>query len=148
MLPISLIVVFILTPIIGFLVSEKFQNSFIQSSLNYYSGVWPLVISLSIICLVISIVSGNFRKNSFETFLCIPIIVTMNAAFLSQGFYGSSYSLWPLWAILLVIIFNVLRKIPSKEKKNPKLKEFVLLGLRNFGRSAGALTVERNHPSA
>ncbi|MDA9074609.1 hypothetical protein N9K21_04540 [Amylibacter sp.] len=111
MLPISLIVVFILTPIIGFLVSEKFQNSFIQSSLNYYSGVWPLVISLSIICLVISIVSGNFRKNSFETFLCIPIIVTMNAAFLSQGFYGSSYSLWPLWAILLVIIFNVLRKI-------------------------------------
>jgi hypothetical protein len=109
----SLVVTFILTPAIAYLASEKFRNIFNQSWQHYYSGIWPFIIVVSVICLVINVRLGSFKEKPFETLLPIPIILVLNAAFLSQGFYGSTYSLWPLWAILFLIAYNSLKKTKS-----------------------------------
>lgn len=106
----SIVVTFFLTPIAGYILSERFRRIIETDLLRYFSGVWPLIITLSAICFIIQVKKRELSQNLFELLLPIPVILTANAAFLSQGFYGSSYSLWPLWSVLLVIIFNCLSK--------------------------------------
>jgi len=82
--------------------------------------IWPAAMFCSCYC---SFQRGRLTNSTLAIFV---IILTCLAAFISQGFWGSSYSMWGLLSVLLAAIFS---KIPTFKKFNVLLVFFLCVAL-------------------
>lgn len=78
-----------------------------RSYYNQFYTIWPATVIVS----SAAVVYGLLKLKSlpkFFIFLNIIIIGVIAAAFLSQGYRGSTYALWPLMSVLLALLYFIL----------------------------------------
>jgi hypothetical protein len=140
------IITFVLV-LLPFYIIPLFRMFFLhQLYFNQFLTVWPSTI---IVC-AIAVFYSFVKLKDIPLFVkLIPVIIlaVINAAFLSQGYWGSTYALWPLFSVLLALLFLIL--INSGIKKHIVLLKkifiinslaisvsmliYVLLNYNNFG---------------
>ncbi|NQU34171.1 MAG: hypothetical protein HQ521_13140 [Bacteroidetes bacterium] len=89
----------ILVLLVYFLVPFALYRS---APMTHYAFVWPFIIVLASIGIYKNIKDQNVEKHYLVSPTSpIIMIIVANASFLSQGFVGSSYGIWPVFAILI-----------------------------------------------
>jgi len=103
-------------------------------------ALWPIVLLISLFIWLI----GLRRSSSIQSALPFIVIVTVLGAFLSQQLWGSTYALWPLFAILLACIFARLTRIAAAAQNIPfRAFTFIACGCLFAAGAAYAFSYER-----
>jgi len=94
-----------------------YAYSFIKKpTLATWWHIWPAAMICSCYC------SFRHERLTNSSLAIFVIVLTCLAAFISQGFWGSSYSMWGLLSVLLAATFS---KIPTFRKVNVLLVFFL-----------------------
>lgn len=92
---------------------RPFKEIFVFNKMSFYTLIWPTIFILASLSLIYNII--KVKKISKFDSICIISILVSNASFLSQGYFGSSYGIYPLF---IVMIAYVIMTINSHELVN------------------------------
>ncbi len=108
-------IIFIVLVLIPFYIIPVFRALFFG---NFYYDQFYIVWPAAVIVCSAAVVYGLIRSKDiqlFFIFLTVAIIGVVNAAFLSQGYSGSTYGFWPILCLLFAFLYFILANLGLKK---------------------------------